>query len=286
MEVEEINRKIQLSGCNPRVLSVDGCDSQVDCQFLSRFSRLESLLVSFCKNITFNGMFDFSTLKSLDIKGRSMSPGEDFSFAPLINLEYLDISGNRLFKIKSNTFAGLSKLRELYLEDVIYDRNEAWRNGTLFKGLDQLVILDLSENVLKRIHAYVFAHMSKLERLSLKKCRIESIRAQPFRQLVNLKYLDMSGNSIWSLHSGLRGLTRLEFLRLDQNHLLEIARKNFKNLDQLRSLSIGPCLEPISPRIFLDLSNLENLWLFVEDTYEHNPIRQFCARRNINLYFD
>lgn len=279
--------QIQLSDCSPRVLGIDADKSRLDCQFLADFRRLENVLVFWASQLDLSAQVDYSRIQSLTISGNSMSSKQDFCFAPLVNLETLDLSDNIFLKINSCTFSGLSKLRELYLRNVgLGRRNAEWRTGTIFRGLDELCLLNLSKNPLNRLTPQLFAYTPKLERLVLKSSFIISIRNQPFRHLANLKYLDLSYNSIRLLYTGLSSLKSLELLRLDSNQMQRIVRTNFRNLDQLRFLSIGSCEELIKPRVFEDLKNLEHLWLSYDDIDEKKAICNFYADKNINLYFE
>lgn len=282
---KKIKKYIQRSGCSPRVLGIDAYESRLDSRLFENFNRLEHLVVNFATQLDPRAQVEYARIKSLRIQGNSMLPTQDVCLAPLVNLESLDLTDNYSMKLDSKTFSSLTKLRELCLRGALTFQNAALCDGTLFNGLGQLLILDLSDNRINEIHEDLFAHTPKLERLNLRASFINCIENQPFRHLSNLKYLDLSLNTISLLYSGLSGLKALEHLRLEGNSLEKLVRKNFKSLDQLRSLSTDLPLENINPSVFDDLNNLENLWICVKDEDNQNEIRHLFADKKINLYF-
>jgi Leucine-rich repeat (LRR) protein len=88
------------------------------------------------------------------------------TFKALINLEILDLSGNRkLRKFAPGLFENLNKLKILNLECCSLKNIDPFA----FKDLGNLEELKLSRNKLKDIAAETFVHLKKLKRLFISK---------------------------------------------------------------------------------------------------------------------
>lgn len=137
--------------------------------------------------------------------------------------QVLDISDNDLSAagLPRDTFvaAGLSNLQRIYAArcNVYYVHERA------FRGLTNLIDLDLSKNCLPRVPTAAFAECPSLMKLSLGGNPISEVPARAFRHLDQLTTLDLSGCGLTAVNAGaFDGLLGLEWLRLDDNRLTHV----------------------------------------------------------------
>lgn len=89
-----------------------------------------------------------------------------------------------------------------------------------FLELNELVMLDMSQNILSEIPDGVFSSLSSLHNLDLSSNRITRISKDSFTGLVNLERLYLYNNKIQSIHrSAFEGLENLLELKLQGNQI-------------------------------------------------------------------
>ncbi len=111
-------------------------------------------------------------LKTLSIRNTitEIQPG---AFDGLSKLIYLDLSINRLERLRTGVFQGLGSLEQLDLSSSI---GLSEIEPEAFIGLTNLKTLNLSNSgKLKTIDSNAFAHLHELRSLKLYKCNISSI---------------------------------------------------------------------------------------------------------------
>lgn len=100
-----------------------------------------------------------------------------------------------------------------------------------FKGLGDLVLLDLSQNELTEIPHGVFGMLSKLKNLDLSSNVITHIQKDSFSGLVQLERLYLHGNQIQSIQlEAFQGLEMLLELKLQGNQLSSLPSLRFPGL--------------------------------------------------------
>lgn len=286
-ECEYINRKLLThlasNDCgNPRVLMI-GC-KYFDGEFLARMSNVEILKISYAQEFNFNYEFlaneNSTRLRSIVIEQNNKFRNLDFCFSKLNHLESLDLSSCCRLNLNSNIFVGLRNLQVLLLSNVFRPENKDWLNGTLFRGLEQLRVLDLSDNCLCSISADVFANTPNLERLSLRRSQLGNIRNNPLRHLTKLNFLDLGDNQISILDRLLLPLHCLEYLRLDLNNLEKLDRMNFEGLCQLKQLDLSfNCIYRFDPYAFAVMPHLERVFLDVSNSKHREELSQIYGQR-------
>ncbi|XP_016380969.1 leucine-rich alpha-2-glycoprotein-like [Sinocyclocheilus rhinocerous] len=140
----------------------------------------------------------------------------------------------------------------------------------LLKGLHYLHTIDLTDNELQEIPAYVFHHAPLLN-LVLKDNRISSIHPDWLPNNSNITWLDLSGNHLMKFPMAqLQSLSHLKVLHLSQNKLKELpvgclvahpAQERF-NVDQnkIQSLDVKSfCCSGNLTHIFLQKTRLDSL---------------------------
>ncbi|XP_020490141.1 toll-like receptor 7 [Labrus bergylta] len=114
-------------------------------------------------------------------------------FKKLSNLTVLDISHNNLNFIPEQVFNGLpDKLSELYIKNNILKEFD-WKKLQL---LHSLQVLDLSGNSLTKVPGMLSNCSQSLQKLILHKNHIVELSQDFLKDAYNLKYLDLSFNSI------------------------------------------------------------------------------------------
>uniref|UniRef100_A0A8C6M9L8 Vasorin n=1 Tax=Nothobranchius furzeri TaxID=105023 RepID=A0A8C6M9L8_NOTFU len=141
----------------------------------------------------------------------------------------------------------------------IFNNNNFTLSNNDFKGLVELVSLDLSQNEIREVPDGVFESLSELKNLDLSGNQIAHISKDSFSGMVQLERLYLQGNHIQSIHwEAFDGLEMLLELKLQRNQLVSLPYLRFPNL-LLLDLSHNniPMLEPSD----LHTPNLEALKL-------------------------
>ncbi|KAJ2942551.1 hypothetical protein O0L34_g2020 [Tuta absoluta] len=150
--------------------------------------------------------------------------------------QVLDFSGNDLQVLQKETFQklGLLDLQKIYLPRCKLQKIDSHA----FKGLANLVELDLSNNYLTIIPSSNFAFFPSLMKLSLNNNPITSIKTHCFQHLPYLNTLELSECKIETIEKdAFSGLNHLEWLRLNGNRLSNIQGENLFP-DTLRGIDL------------------------------------------------
>lgn len=130
--------------------------------------------------------------------------------------QVLNFTGNNLQHLMSERFykMGLINLQKIYLP-----RNQLSRiHDRAFRGLSNLVELDLSDNMLSAIPSETFSDYTSLMRLILNGNAIRELKANAFRYLSFLTTLELSNCQLSTVEDeAFLGLDNLEWLKLDGN---------------------------------------------------------------------
>ncbi|XP_050440475.1 leucine-rich repeat-containing protein 4C-like [Adelges cooleyi] len=137
--------------------------------------------------------------------------------------QVLDISDNDLSAagLPRDTFltAGLSNLQRIHAARC----NMYYVHDRAFRGLTNLVDLDLSGNCLREVPTTAFGECTSLMKLNLAGNPIDRVAARAFRHLNQLTLLDLSRCGIQRVEAGaFDGLRNLDWLKLDSNRLTHV----------------------------------------------------------------
>ncbi|XP_051508943.1 extracellular matrix protein 2-like [Myxocyprinus asiaticus] len=178
-------------------------------------------------------------VRSLFLAGNKISKIPAHALAGLPNLEWLDLSKNKLddFSLGLNVFRNLTKLRRLNLDENKFTKvpalppslvelkiNDNKLSGLTphnFKGLSKLLTLELEDNNFHdgNVSPLAFRPMKRLIYLRLDD---NKFRAIPSGLPVSVQELHLSDNKIEVVHSGLLNkTTNLRVLNLSHNRIRE-----------------------------------------------------------------
>lgn len=216
--------------------------------------ELQELDLSFnqIQFISETGVASLKNLRALYLHHNKINQVAELSLSALSRLTVIDLSHNLLSSLPSRIFRDSGELRQLFLQN-----NSLTTLPTeLFKGLSKLsvldlshneinsdhltretlldlirlVILDLSNNRLKRINGSIFESQYSLQVLNLNNNDISDILDNSFASLYNLDTLILSANSLKRVDSqAFKGLYVLQKLFLSENEISTIHEQAFVN---------------------------------------------------------
>ncbi|XP_049806878.1 toll-like receptor 7 [Schistocerca nitens] len=200
----------------------------------------------------------------------------------LTELRMFNISYNKLHSLPGELFATNKELREIYLHGnelrdmgpgvfhnleqlLVLDLSqnkltEQHINEHTFDGLIRLVVLNLSNNEISRIGGRMFKDVSFLQILDLRNNTLMYIEDNTFLPLYNLHTLNLSHNKLTSLSAAtFSGLFILNSLSMSYNEIASIHHQAFSNCSGLKELDMSNNLMDSVPEALQALSFLKTL---------------------------
>ena len=176
----------------------------------------------------------------------------------LRTITILSIGGETSLSLATDDFAGLTKLRELFLAE----NGLTTLPSGIFAGLTGLVSLNLYGNSLTTLPSGIFIELTQLRRLVLSSNEI-NLSDGIFAGLTVLRELSLGRNNITTLPSGIfAGLTKLEELHLGGNNITALPSGIFAGLTKLRQLTLSyNSITTLPSGVFAGLTRLEELLL-------------------------
>ncbi|KAI8423053.1 hypothetical protein MSG28_014139 [Choristoneura fumiferana] len=208
------------------------------------------------------------------------------AFHHLPALEYIDLSSNKIRRLKLGVLDGFKKLQALNLS---YNMLSKFPLG-LFDQKPKLRMLDLKGNRFEEFELGVFDPLKKLKHVDLSSNAILGKNLNPyiFGQSRQIQSIDFSRNDMSNTPDlMLAAFENLDFLNLDRCSLNQVPRFATRlNLQTMKHLilSTNKITSLSNPKIFRHLIKLENL-NFVANSIEkiHGDI--FKPLKNIQLIF-
>lgn len=172
-------------------------------------------------------------------------------------LEYIDLSANRIQRIERGLFAGLTKLTHLNISRNAIDDLPL----VTFHDLESLEVLDVSHNRLKAVPFQVFGPMAGLRYLDISYNQMSSFLDYFFNPNRRMKQLFLNNNNLVTLTSNaLVNMRDLEVLDISSNQLDYIPKALLDNFEQLRSLNLSyNRFQNLTHECFKNLKSLQ--WL-------------------------
>nr|ANG08887.1 toll family protein 8 [Oncopeltus fasciatus] len=178
-----------------------------------------------------------------------------------LNLRILDVSNNSIDSLPGSAFSALARLQELHLESnaITFMADHA------LDGLTSLTYLNLADNKLVNLPPEVFTDTRELKELHLQNNSINVLAPGLFNGLSYLLVLDLSDNELneeWINGATFSGLLRLVILSISGNNLVRLETSVFRDLYSLQVLRLEDnAIEYIADNTFTSLNNLHTLSL-------------------------
>ncbi|XP_045499162.1 toll-like receptor Tollo [Colias croceus] len=237
---------------------------------------------------------DVQSLERLDLSENNMLTFPDGALCTLRNLEYLNMTGNRMRDVSHFQFStahrhptekcgdslivldlsrnlidtlppgllsGLKRLQKLYIQGngltSVADR--------ALEGLISLTTVRFSDNQLTSLPPELFSDTKELKEIYLNNNTITVLAPGLFSDLFQLLVLDLSHNELtsdWINTSTFSGLKRLVFLDFSHNRVSKMEIALFRDLHNLQILKMQDnFIEHIPENVFSSLGNLHTLIL-------------------------
>lgn len=151
--------------------------------------------------------------------------------------QVLDMSGNNLQILPKETFrrAGLQNLQRVYLKSCRVGQID----DQAFKGLTNLIELDLSYNLLTFIPSGTFQDVPFLRDLILSNNPIQKIDSHAFQYIPGLVRLDLSHCELQMIApKAFEGVESMESLKLNGNRLTELRPRTVETLRRLHGVEL------------------------------------------------
>lgn len=177
------------------------------------------------------------------------------TFRGLNALKTLEMELNQIEVLNSRSFAYLFKLEKLTLTDNMIRKLPAF----VFSDLKELESLYINNNQIEEIDENAFEGLTHLYVLSLTRNFIHTINTTEFSKIKKLQHLHLEYNKIKSL-SGQLNLPELKFLQLNDNELTNLNKNVFRNCEKLESVDLSSnMLGNLNEQPFLSLQQLKLL---------------------------
>lgn len=153
------------------------------------------------------------------------------------NTQVLDMSGNNLQILPRDTFirTGLVNLQKVYLRNCRIGQID----DDAFKGLTNLVELDLSHNLLTAIPSLTLTHIASLRELTMASNPIQKVESNAFASTHSLTKLDLSHCDIQTIApDAFKDLASLHSLKLNGNKLSELRPRTIETLRRLHNVEL------------------------------------------------
>ncbi|XP_054710330.1 uncharacterized protein LOC129220026 [Uloborus diversus] len=233
----------------------------------SKFGNVQSLQIENCyvPNFPESSFWGLLNLVNLSVHLNKTSSKilkfKEEAFANLPKLQKLDLSYNNLIVLPANLFCGLQNLKVLNLTNCELDdaRNIGLGSSETLKCLPELMILDLSYNILKSIPDGIFSSLVSLKILYLNNNQLSELYPYAFSGLSRLQSLDLSNNRISHLPEQIfQQSSDILELYLQNNSLSSLTPRVFEGLRQLvgLNLSYNSLENVVSSETLADLSRL------------------------------
>lgn len=239
-------------------------------------------------------------LQHLNLQHNNISEVNGEMLTGLLSLHTLNMSYNNINELSSQMFFNSRQLREILLQKndlyelprglfhqlaelIVLDLSQnllssLYINNETFSGLIRLRVLNLSHNSLTRLDAKSFHDLHILQVLNLRNNTIGYIDERTFEPLYNLFELNLAENRLLILNDKLfDGLKVLSKLTLNNNLISSIEANVFEKCPDLKELDLSSNQLQDVPEALKYLSDLRTLDL------GENQIKKFSAGAFKNL---
>ncbi|XP_033111360.1 leucine-rich repeats and immunoglobulin-like domains protein 2 [Anneissia japonica] len=228
---------------------------------------------------TFTGLT--ASLRELTLSRGILSDVQKGAFVQFYNLTKLDLSFNKLTKIKSDWMRELSSLQELILTSNSITMIET----DSFEQMSNLKKMDLRLNNLKIISQKIFTGLISITELNLSANKLQQIEAGSFRRQYKLQILQLNNNNLvtFSFSDLYQENSTLKALTLNNNNLTSLVFPTSPTipLHNLKHIDLHSNMLVTFPTVVLDsyLTNLNHINMRL------NPFICDCAMSNLSNHF-
>lgn len=184
-------------------------------------------------------MDEFMSLTIFNISGNRIENVHDLIEHMSPTIRWLDLAGNYVGALNTNTFEELPSLRLLNLNDCHLSNITDLKPFAMLRNLN---VLSLSQNNLKHVNFSTLSHLSMLSDLYVAYCEIENISNVAQYLGESLRKLDLSGNYIPSIsahQAPFRTLINLEYLNISNAKILTLDPRTFQHQFGLTVLDLS-----------------------------------------------
>lgn len=170
----------------------------------------------------------------LDLSNNLISEVRTEQFAGLTKLQSIRLSNNRVFYIRPHAFRGLPELKEILIQENPLEV----LNAHAFSDLHSVDMIDLSFNKINAIKQYAFASSSGINQLNLNFNPLRIIETRAFSNLSNVRTLSIAKTELTEVQSdAFNGLSHVQNLIITSK-MSNIPKHAFRGLQNVRTLQV------------------------------------------------
>jgi Leucine-rich repeat (LRR) protein len=235
--INNVQSKINTCGLY-NILSIQGSDKNIEnCKQYKDINNkdIEILYIICCENLYLdeNVLFYNKKLNKISISSCTI---KSLNFIKKLNLEYINLSVNRLSLLDKDLFKHNIKLEYIDLSS----NNLLRLDKDLLKSNINLIKIDISRNNLSSVDKDLFKHNINLESLNLSFNKLMLLDKYLFNSNINLAHINLSYNELLSIDNVLfSNNVKLEKLYINNNKLETIGLSIFNNNRNMKELDIS-----------------------------------------------
>ncbi|CAD5111758.1 unnamed protein product [Dimorphilus gyrociliatus] len=202
---------------------------------------------------------DYNRLQEMYLDSNLISHIAGEIFSKMKNLNYLNLSGNKLVDLGQNSFFGLNSLTHL----IAFGNKITDIRAVTFNGLRNLHTLELHNNNIELIEEGAFQELIELRELSLVKNQIKTLPKDLFNKTKKIRRIEFAKNLLNEIDEKcFKDLNDLNVLDLSYNNLRFLPTKLFTSNRNLAHLDLSSNrFWNLQNNVFNNLINLDTLVL-------------------------
>jgi Leucine-rich repeat (LRR) protein len=261
--------------------------------------KVLSLAHNFIARLAPHTFHSLGSLVDLRLQRNYLNVLDNMLFRTLKHLRYLRLNNNKIEELVFGTFSGLESLVILnikgnYLRHLQYyyvgniTANESQPLG-IFAALSKLVYLYVSDNLLEELKSVVLKDLVSLKFLDLSQNRLRNLHEETFMYNIRLIDLHLSNNPglIVPRNAPLFNVKSLERLHLSGCRITCLHERSFEHLPNLQDIRLDTnLLKTLKVDSLIGLTHLSHISLYgnpLECDCELKKTWQWCHNNNVSL---
>lgn len=270
-----------------RLLVVGSFVTYLERNFFSGLTNLRSLAVTnhSIKFVLEDSFLDLPNLVKLSIENLMSETRPKVLHINSKSLRVLSLRNNRLTSLDNNFFSNIHSLEKLVLSD-----NSVELHENVFSELFQLTTLELENCEIKKLPGNLFKNLTNLRVLNLRLNQIVYLEEGLLEQSVHLQSVDFWGNRLKVCDINFKLFARLSLVRLTLDQ-----ENNFKHNDQLLFDTKSSQKQPSKFQIFCtlpktidscacDFSELD-LLQYINETEAYGCCNRTCHHEEKSMFW-